>query len=175
MTRALSPPLCSEALRAIGGDLDRRGIKAFLVRREADLYVVEAGYLWPPAPMPLTLHYSLDDIEQLNQEAQENNNRDSAVKDFSTFSQTLWAVGTYLAVKEAHLLNVCNTASTEKMPILKIEYETAMADRIAEEIRGSAIYELCVSLYKLRGTANASNNLRYTRFSALPDNSQDWH
>ena len=45
----------SKALRAIGQDLEARGIKTFVIRCEADLYVVEAGYQSPPAPTPVTL------------------------------------------------------------------------------------------------------------------------
>jgi hypothetical protein len=45
----------SKALRAIGQDLEMRGIKTFVIRCEADLYVVEAGYQSPPAPTPVTL------------------------------------------------------------------------------------------------------------------------
>ena len=71
----------SEALRTIGQDLELRGIKTFLVRCEAELYVVEAGYQSPPAPTPVTLHYTLDDIEQLDRKARERSDRDSAVKD----------------------------------------------------------------------------------------------
>src|SRR5215510_1262877 len=43
---------CSEALRAIGQDLEARGIKTFVIRPEADFYVFEAGYQSPPAPSP---------------------------------------------------------------------------------------------------------------------------
>ena len=59
---------CSEALRTIGYDLEMRGIKAFVIRCEADLYLVEAGYQSPPAPTPVILHYTLDHIEQLDRE-----------------------------------------------------------------------------------------------------------
>ena len=52
------------------------------------------------------------------------------------------------------------------MPVLKIEYETAQGDRVVEDLTGSAIYELCISMYKLRGTSSI-NGSRYTRFSAL--------
>src|SRR5688572_26546376 len=157
---------CSEALRTIGRDLEFRGLKTFLLRCEAALYVVEAGYQSPPAPTPVTLHYTSDDIEQFDREIRERNDRGSALKDFLSLSQILWAIGSYVTSKGARLLSVSNSASTERMPVVKIEYETVQADRVVDELKGSAIYELCVSVYKLQGTSSI-NSIRYTRFSAL--------
>ena len=162
----MSAIFCSEALRTIGRDLEFRGLKTFLLRCEAALYVVEAGYQSPPAPTPVTLHYTSDDIEQFDRETRERNDRGSVVKDFLSLSQILWAIGSYVTSKGARLLSVSNSASTERMPVVKIEYETVQADRVIDELTGSAIYELCASVYKLRGTANI-NSIRYTRFSAL--------
>jgi hypothetical protein len=82
----------------------------------------------------------------------------------------LWAIGSYATSKGARLLSVSNNASTERMPVVKIEYETVQGDRVVDDRTGSAIYELCVSAYKLRGTPN-SDNIRYTRFRALHENS----
>ena len=166
----MSAIFCSEALRTIGQDLELRGIKTFFIKCEADLYVVEAGYQSPPAPTPVTLHYNLDDIEQLDRKARERSERDSTVKDFLTLSQILWAIGSYVTSKGARLLSVSNNSSTERMPVVKIEYETVQGDRVVDDRTGSAIYELCVSVYKLRATANI-NNTRYTRFRAFHENS----
>jgi hypothetical protein len=161
----MSAIFCSD-LRTVGQDLEFRGIKTFLIRCAAGLYVVEAGYQSPPAPTPVTLHYTLDDIEQLDRETRERDDRDSAVKDFLSLSQILWAIGSYVTSKGARLLSVSNSASTERMPIVRIEYETVQGDRVVDDLSGSAIYELCVSVYKLRGTSRI-NSIRYTRFSAL--------
>src|SRR3989442_14054939 len=91
----------SEALRTIGQDLELRGIKTFLIRCEAELYVVEAGYQSPPAPTPVTLHYTLDDIEQLDRKARERSDRDSAAKGLPSFSQSFWAIRSYVTSKRA--------------------------------------------------------------------------
>jgi hypothetical protein len=141
----------SKALRAIGQDLEARDIKTFVIRCEADdLYVVEAGYQSPPAPTPVTLYYTLDDIEQLDREGREDN-RGSAAKDFLSLSQILRAIGTYVGRKGARLLSVSNNALTGTMPVVKIEYETAQGERVVDDRTGSAIYDMCVSFYKLRG------------------------
>ena len=151
----MSSNVCSKALRAIGQDLEERGIKTFLIRCEADLYVVEAGYQSPPAPTSVTLHYSLDDLEQLDQEGLEERkggDHDSGVKDFLRLSQILRAIGSYIGRKEARLLSVSNNVSTAgTMPVVRIEYETAQGERVVDDRTGSAIYDLCVCIHKLRG------------------------
>jgi hypothetical protein len=131
--------------------LEVRGIKTFVIRCEAALYVVEAGYQSPPALTPVTLYYTLDDVEQLDREEREDN-RDSGVKDFLSLSQILRAIGTYVGRKGARLLSVSNNALTAgTMPVVKIEYETAQGERVVDDRTGSAIYDMCVSFYKLRG------------------------
>jgi hypothetical protein len=141
----------SKALRAIGQDLEARGIKTFVIRCEADLYVVEAGYQSPPAPTPVTMCYTLDDIEQLDREGREGDKCNSAAKDFLSLSQILRAIGSYVGRRGARLLSVSNNAMTGTMPVVKVEYETAQGERIVDDRTGSAIYDMCVSIYKLRG------------------------
>jgi len=167
----MSASLCSAALRTIGHDLDWRGIRTFLIRCEANLFVVEGGYQSPPAVTPVGLYYAVSDIERLDHEARERNDHLSPVKDFLSLAETLWAVATYVSSKQGRLLCISNTASTGTMPFLKIEYETVQRERVVDDLRGSAIYELCISMYKLKGTSSI-NGSRYTRFSALPESNQ---
>ena len=161
----MSVSFCPEALRTIGHDLDWRGIKTFLIRCEGNFFVVDAGYQSPPAVTPVTLHYTLSDIHR---EAHERNDHVSPVKDFLSLSEIFWAIGPYVSGKQVRLLHVSNTASTGTRPVLKIEYETVQGDRVVDDLTGSAIYELCISMYKLRGTSSG-NGSRYTRFSVLSE------
>ena len=145
-----------KALRAIGQDLEMRGVKTFVVRCEADRYVVEAGYQSPPAPTPFILHYTSDDIEQLDREAQKRDEIDSGVKEFLSLSQILPAIGSYVARKGARLLSVSNNAlMAEAVPFIAIEYETAEGERVVDHRTVSAIYDMCVRFYKLRERLNA--------------------
>jgi len=153
----MSAIVCSKALRAIGQDLEARGIKIFVIRCEADLYVVEAGYQSPPAPTPVTLHYTLDDIEQLDQEGREQSDHDSGVEDFLRLSQILRAIGSYVSWKGARLLSVSNNALMGTMAVVTIEYETAQGERVVDDRTGSAIYDMCVSIYKLSGRLSANH------------------
>lgn len=145
----------SKALRAIGEDFEARGIKTFVIRCETDLYVVEAGYQSPPAPTPITLYYTVADIEQLDPEGREEDKFNSAVKDFLRLSHMLGAIGSYVGRKRARLLSISNNALTGTMPVVKIEYETAQGERVVDDRTGSSIYDMCVSFYKLRGRSRS--------------------
>jgi hypothetical protein len=142
---------CPEAFRTVGHDLELRGIKTFAIVCESDLLVIQAGYQSPPAVTPLILHYALDDIEELNRKSQERKDHRPAAKDFLSLSQLLWTIATYVSGSSARLLSVSNRVSTETMPIVKMEYETVQGNQIVDYLKGSAIYELCVNVYKLRG------------------------
>lgn len=152
----MSAIACLGALRVIGHDLEIRSVKTFVVRCETDLYVVEVGYQSPPAPTPVILHYTLDDIEQLDREGRKEDDCDSGVKDFLRLSQILPAVGTYVVGRGARLLSVSNTASTAgTMWVVTIEYETAQGERVVDSHSAFAIYDMCVRFHKLRERFNA--------------------
>src|SRR5207253_166487 len=56
----------STILRAIGQELEARGLKTFELRPDGDVYIVACGYQEPPSATPVTLHYSWEDIEDLD-------------------------------------------------------------------------------------------------------------
>lgn len=170
MSQPILASFSPEALRTVGHDLDLRGIKTFAIVCESDFLVAQAGYQSPPAVTPLILHYALSDIEELNRKSQERNDHLSAAKNFLSLSQLLWAIATYVSASGSRLLSVSNTVSTETMPIVKVEYETVQHDQRVDHLKGSAIYELYINVYKLRGTSSKSDS-RYTRFSALDESS----
>lgn len=159
----------SEALRSVGEDLDLRGIKTFAIRCEANLLMVDAGYQAPPAATPVTLHYALKDIEQLDRKAGERGDDLSAIKSFISLAEILSAIGTYVSDKGARLFGVSNIASTDNMPLIDMEYETVHGDRMFDRLTGSGIFALCVRDHKRRGRRLDLNRNRYTRFSSLAE------
>src|SRR5215475_8734653 len=165
-SESTSASRCSQALRIIGQDLEARGIKTFVIRPEADFYVVEAGYQSPPAPTPISLHYTLDDIERLDHEGRERRDYDAGVEDFLRLSQILRAIGSYVTCKEARLLSVSNNALMGAMPVVRIEYETAQGEKVVDDRSGFAIYDMCVSFYRLRGSLSVKH-VRNTHWAHL--------
>jgi len=144
---------CSQALRAIGEDLEQRGIKAFDITCEEDYYMVQGGYQDPPNPMPLNLRYSIEDIRQLDREQREKRCQSPEGHDFLRLPLILRSIAGYVGRKKGRLLRISNNAATGTNAAFRIEYANADDERIVDERSVSAIYDLCVSQYKLRGTA----------------------
>lgn len=162
----MSAKTIAEALRIVGGDLDLRGIKTFIARCEPDLFIVRGGYQPPPAVMPVTVHYASRDIDRL---LTETDNADclAPMRDFSSLSEIFSAIGSYVSSKQGRLISISNTASTPIIPIIIVQYATVESDAAVEIFKGSAIYELCVSVYKARSMSMSNRPRRYTRFTDL--------
>ena len=141
----------SEILRVIGQDLEIRGIKAFDIRDQGEKIFVQCGYQEPPAATPVTLHYTLRDIEEIEPQGAEKRGQPSKQGDFFTLSQTLRAIGGYVDQKNARLLRVSNNDCPGADAVFRIEYETREREHLVDDRSGSAIYDLCVNMYKRRG------------------------
>jgi hypothetical protein len=141
----------SEILRVIGQDLETRGIKAFDIRDEGARILVQCGYQVPPAATPVTLYYTPRDIAELKPQGAEKRGQSSKPGDFFTLSQTLRAIGGYVDQKKARWLRLSNNDCPTADVVFRIEYETREGERLVEDRSGSAIYDLCVNMYKRRG------------------------
>ena len=141
----------SEILRVIGQDLETRAIKAFDIRDEGERILVQCGYQDPPAATPVTLYYTPRDIEELKPQGAENRGQPLKPADFFTLSQTLRAIGGYVDQKKARLIRLSNNDCPGGDAIFRIEYETREGERLVEDRSGSALYDLCVNMYKRRG------------------------
>jgi hypothetical protein len=144
----------SDLLRAIGQDLEMRGIKTFDIRCEGEEILVDCGYQAPPAATPVTLSYTFEDIKEIQVKGEEKRGQSSSeARDFFTLSQTLRALGGHVDQKKARLLRLSNSGSTGADVLVRIEYRTPQGERVIDEHSGSAIYDICVNMYKRRGKA----------------------
>jgi hypothetical protein len=141
----------STALRCIGQDLLLRGIKTFEICNEGNRYIVQGGYQPPPAPMPVTIQYTLSDIVELDGLGEEKRGTSRPPKDFLNVSQILRTIGGYLDKNEARLVRLANGNSTSSEPLFRVEYYNREGERIVDDRAGSAIYDMCVVMYKQRG------------------------
>jgi hypothetical protein len=141
----------SEILRVIGQDLEIRGIKAFDIRDQGERIFVQCGYQDPPAATPVTLYYTLRDIEELKPQGVEKRGQPSEQGDFFTLSHTLRAIGGYVDQKKARLLRLSNNDCAGADSGFRIEYQTREGERLVDDRSGAAIYDLCVNMYKRRG------------------------
>ena len=142
---------CSEILRVIGQDLEIRGIKAYDLRDEGERILVQCGYQDPPAATPVTLYYTPRDIKELRLQGEEKRGQFTEQRDFFTLSQTLRAIGGHVDQKKARFVRVSNNDCYGADAVFRIEYETRDGERMVEDRSGSAIYDLCVTMYKRRG------------------------
>jgi len=141
----------SEVLRVIGQDLEIRGIKAFDIRDEGEKILVQCGYQMPPAATPVTLSYTPRDIRELRPQGEEKRGQSLERRDFFTLSQTLRAIGGYVDQQKARLIRLSNNEFPGADVVFRIEYETREGERLIDNRSGSAIYDLCVNMYKRRG------------------------
>ncbi|HXG52104.1 MAG TPA: hypothetical protein VNN77_11945 [candidate division Zixibacteria bacterium] len=153
----------SMALRCIGQDLELRGLRTFVIEPEAGQYLVRCGYQSPPAEMPVTLSYTDEDIEALDQAGKERRGKVPAPKEFLNPVQILRTIGGYLDRLEARLIRISNNHPSGQDGLFKTEYETQDGERVTDDRAGSAIYDLCVSMYKQRGRLTGTGS-RYGRW-----------
>jgi hypothetical protein len=155
----------SHILRVIGDDLERRDLKTFEIRNREDRYLVRCGYQSPPAVIPLTLEYGLNEIEELNLRGEESRSDAPQSLDFCKLSQTLRTIGGYLDQKKASLLRISNNDSPGTEPIFRIEYQTADGNLFVDDRSTAALYDIGVHLYKQRGklTRLAANSGAWRR------------
>jgi hypothetical protein len=145
----------STALRCIGQDLEIRGLKTFDIRADGDEYEVLAAYQEPPAPTPVAIRYSLADITDLDTCGEEHRGETLPAKEFLNFVQVLRTIGGYLDKNEARLIRISNNEAPVKDSTLRVEYETRDGERVIDDRAGTAIYDLCVMMYKQRGRGRA--------------------
>jgi hypothetical protein len=141
----------SSILRTIGQDLESRDIKAFIISREGNRFNVEGSYQNPPAPTPINLEYSFSEIGELDSERGQKREEITLREDFFTVAQTLRAIGGYIDKKGGRLMRVSNNECAGSEASFRIEYESSEGNRVIEDRNAAAIYDICVTMYKLRG------------------------
>jgi hypothetical protein len=150
----------ANALRCIGQDLERRGLKCFDIRVEAKAYVVEGGYQEPPAPTPVTIYYRPADLEELDDAGVEKRGHAAPAREFLNQAQIFRTVGGFLDKNEAKLVRFTNNELQSTEPGLTVEYTTREGERVIDDRAGSAIYDMCVVMYKQRGRLTGTNGAK---------------
>jgi len=151
------------ALRCIGQDLERRGIKCFDIRLEANEYTALCGYQEPPAATPVTIQYRALDLADLDDAGAENQGKPAPAKEFLNLIQILRTIGNLLDKNEARLIRLTNNESSATEPSVKVEYLSGDGERVVAEHTGVALYDMCVANYKQRGRSTGTGG-RFSRW-----------
>jgi hypothetical protein len=151
------------ALRCIGQDLERRGLKSFDIRFEGNEYIAECGYQEPPSPLPVSIKYTSTDIAELDRIGESRRGGTLPAAEFINQAQIFRTIGGYLDRSESRLVRITNNDGTSKESLMKVEYVTRDGEHVLDDRAGSAIYDMCVQMYKQRGrmTGTEKRRLRY--------------
>jgi hypothetical protein len=153
----------SKTLRCIGQDLEARGLKTFELKPDGHVDIVTCGYQEPPSETPVTLHYTREDIEEIDRAGRGKRGKVSPPKDFVSMVQIFRAIGGYLDKNQCRLIAISNNDLPSQELVLRVEYQTAEGEWIVDDRTGSAIYDLCVTMYKQRGKPKAADGHAYRR------------
>jgi hypothetical protein len=139
------------ALRCIGQDLERRGLKSFDIQLHGKTFMVECGYQDPPAPTPVSLQYDPRDIDELEQIGESRRGETARAQEFINQAQIFRTIGAHLDKNEAQLVRLTNNHGAGKNALFTVEYQTRDRERVVDDRPGAAIYDMCVQMYKQRG------------------------
>ncbi len=151
------------ALRCIGQDLERRGIKCFDIGFEANEYTALGGYQEPPAATPVTIRYRAMDLADLDDAGAEERAKTLPTKEFLNLVQILRTIGSILDKNEARLIRLTNNESSAAEPSVKVEYLSDDGERVVAEHTGVGLYDMCVAHYKQRGRPTGTGG-RFSRW-----------
>jgi hypothetical protein len=139
------------ALRCIGQDLERRGLKSFDIRAQSRSFLVEGGYQEPPSAAPVSIQYTFEDIEELDRSGESRRGEMARAQEFINQVQIFRTIGAYLDRNEAHFVRLTNNQDQVNDTLFVVEYITREGDRIIDDRAGAAVYDMCVQMYKQRG------------------------
>jgi hypothetical protein len=137
----------------MGQELEGRDIKAFIITCAGSRFSVQGSYQKPPTATPINLEYSSREIDELDAERGQRREELAPSADFFTITQTLRAIGGYVDKKGGRIVRLSNNDQNGGEPSYTIEYESADGTRVVESRNSSAVYDMCVAMYKLRGKA----------------------
>jgi hypothetical protein len=139
------------ALRSIGQDLERRGLKTFDIRFDGREFIALCGYQDPPAATPVELKYRPSDIEELDQAGEMNRGKSAPPKDFLNQPQLFRTIGGFLDKSQAQLVRLANNDGLAQESTFIVEYISRDGEHVVDDRAGAAIYDMCVGMYKQRG------------------------
>jgi hypothetical protein len=136
----------SIALRCIGQDLERRGLKTFAIKRDGSHFVVLPS---DPKAAAERIRYTPADIEIMDR-CGETGRGNQASQEFLHRAQMLRAIGDYLDKYGSTLISITyNDLEHTKSPF-RVEYITREGERLIDERPDAAIFDECVLMFQKR-------------------------
>jgi hypothetical protein len=139
----------SMALRCIGQALERRGLKAFVIRRDGSQFVVLDGEKEAPAATREIVRYTPSDIEIIDR-CGETQRGERAHPEFLHRAQMLRAIGEYLDKYSSTLISIVTPELGSSESPFRVEYVTREGEHIVDDRPGAAIFDQCVLMFQKR-------------------------
>jgi hypothetical protein len=139
----------SHILRCIGQNLLQFELKAFDIKCENDIYLVQGWQKGNPRTAGVSAgvkeRYTLDDLRQIDIEEARKRRAGTSRSNPLDIAQLLRTAGNYVDFLGARLLRVEWQYQSDKVQSITIQYQAADADDTP-----GAIDEVCVHIYKER-------------------------
>jgi hypothetical protein len=146
----------SMALRCIGQDLERRGLNAFVLRRDGSHYVVLSGVSGPDTVVPEAIRYTPSDLEIIDRGG-ETRRGDRRGREFLHRAQMLRAIGDYLDKYGSTLICIIYDDNERRDSPFRVEYLTREGEHRIDDRPGAAIFDECVLMFQKRGQTSLPN------------------
>jgi len=141
----------SQILRCIGQSLENVELKALELKRQGDLYVVQAWHKGTASSMNFERQYSLADIKKLEIAGRENRQPFPGPANLLSLSQVLRLAGQYVDRAYGRLVRVSWQDQSDKIQSITVQYEPFQGERNeAGGAQAIMIDEICLHVYKQR-------------------------
>jgi hypothetical protein len=147
----------SIALRCIGQDLERRGLKTFNIRRDGNHFVVFPDNAASPAAPREMIRYTPSDLEMMDRcgEIQRGNQAD---QEFFHRTQRLRAIGDYLDKYGSTLISISYGDVERAQPEFRVEYITREGEHLIDDRADAAIFDECVLMFQKRSQGDGTSS-----------------
>jgi hypothetical protein len=150
------------ALRCIGQDLVRRGLKSFQIKPEGGHFMV-----WPGGPESSVetrqvIRYTPAEIDLIDRagEARRGKTTDN---EFLHQAQMLRAIGDYLDRYDSTLIRITKIDEQSAECPFRVEYRTREGDEVVDDRPGTVIFDMCVLMVQKRRQEVATKNSAVNR------------
>jgi hypothetical protein len=139
----------SIALRCIGQDLERRGLKAFAIKRDGNHFVVLPNDPNGSAAVSTVIRYTPSDIEIIDRSG-ETRRGDRWTQEFLHRAQMLRSIGDYLDKYGSALISITYNAVDQADSPFRVEYITREGEHHIDDRPGTEIFDECVLMFQKR-------------------------
>jgi hypothetical protein len=137
------------ALRCIGQDLVRRGLKTFEIKPEGGHFMVRPGDGSGSVEARQVIRYTPAAIDLIDRAGEAHRGKISD-SEFLHQAQMLRAIGDYLDRYNSTLIRIAKIQEDFAECPFRVEYRTREGDEIVDDRPGTVIFDMCVLMVQKR-------------------------